>query len=307
MSHLEAVSAFVEGAPPGELSDVIAGTHDPLFAFQDVMELIFIGADIKSLTVSEPELVDQLAPAFQKYNEEQFATVKLPGSSQPVVISSHNSLGDGRYYDVESSSSFAFDHATQTASAVQSHVIEGEQADLVGHSGDKTENLTSGNRKSTLKSLGNYVNEHYPNAAFGVYPIESDSKIAAVIVANKYSPNNFWNGRWRSLYIFDPSSGSLEGSIKVDVHYYEDGNVRLLTDKPVTASIPSGTGAGIAKEISTAERKYQEELNKGFVSLSEGAFKGLRRQLPVTRQKIEWDKVTGYRLGQDIGGGSSRR
>ena len=83
--------------------------------------------------------------------------------------------------------------------------------------------------------------------------------------------------------------------------------MRLLTDKPVTASIPSGTGAGIAKEISTAERKYQEELNKGFVSLSEGAFKGLRRQLPVTRQKIEWDKVTGYRLGQDIGGGSSRR
>lgn len=40
--------------------------------------------DIKSLTVSEPGLVDQLAPAFEKYNEEQFATVKLPGSSQPV-------------------------------------------------------------------------------------------------------------------------------------------------------------------------------------------------------------------------------
>lgn len=83
--------------------------------------------------------------------------------------------------------------------------------------------------------------------------------------------------------------------------------MRLLTNKPVTASIPSGTGAGITKEVSAAEKKYQEELNKGFVSLSEGAFKGLRRQLPVTRQKIEWDKVTGYRLGQDIGGGSSTR
>lgn len=115
------------------------------------------------------------------------------------------------------------------------------------------------------------------------------------------------NGRWRSLYIFDPASGDLEGSIKVDVHYYEDGNVRLLTNKPISASIPSGSGAGIAKEISTSEKKYQEELNKGFVSLSEGAFKGLRRQLPVTRQKIEWDKVTGYRLGQDIGGGASKR
>lgn len=47
-------------------------------------------------------------------------------------------------------------------------------------------------RKSTLKSLGTYVKEHFPNASFGVYPTESDSKVAIVIVANKYSPNNFW-------------------------------------------------------------------------------------------------------------------
>ncbi|OIW24905.1 F-actin capping protein, alpha subunit [Coniochaeta ligniaria NRRL 30616] len=266
------LSSFVEGAPPGELTDVIA--------------------DIKALTISTPSAVKDLGPAFQKYNEEQFVTVKLPGSSQQVIISSHSSLGDGRYYDVESSSSFAFDHTTQKASAVQSHVVEGSQADLV---------------KSTLKSISTYVKEHFPNAASGVYPIEDDSKIAIVIVSNKYSPNNFWNGRWRSLYIFDPSTSALEGSVKVDVHYYEDGNVRLLTNKPVAATVSSGTGAGIAKEIAAAERKYQEELNRGFTNLSEGAFKGLRRQLPVTRQKIEWDKVASYRLGQDIGGGSSRR
>jgi capping protein alpha len=122
------------------------------------------------------------------------------------------------------------------------------------------------------------------------------------ILCRLWTDINLRNGRWRSLYIFDPSSGSLEGSIKVDVHYYEDGNVRLITNKSVSSSVSSGTGAGIAKEISAGERKYQDELNKGFVSLSEGAFKGLRRQLPVTRQKIEWDKVTSYRLGQDIGG-----
>lgn len=55
--------------------------------------------------------------------------------------------------------------------------------------------LTRGLRsKSTLKALGPYVKEHYPNAAHGVYPIENDSRIAVVIVANKYSPNNFWYG-----------------------------------------------------------------------------------------------------------------
>jgi len=262
----------VEGAPPGELADVIA--------------------DIKALTVSSPNLITQLGPAFEKYNEEQFATVKLPGGSQHVLVSSHNSLGGGRYYDVESSSSFAFDHSTQKASGVQSHVLESSHLDLV---------------KSLLKSLSTHVQEHYPTASYGVYPIEGDSKLAIVLVANKYSPNNFWNGRWRSLYIFSPSSSSLIGSMKVDVHYYEDGNVRLLTNKPVSLSLSSSSASTTVREIAIAEKKYQEELNKGFGNLSEGAFKGLRRQLPITRQKVEWDKIAGYRLGQDIGGGSSRR
>lgn len=62
---------------------------------------------------NEPEIVEQLEPAFERYNEEQFVTVKLPGSSQQVIVSAHSALGAGRYYDVESSSSFAFDHLTQ--------------------------------------------------------------------------------------------------------------------------------------------------------------------------------------------------
>lgn len=43
-----------------------------------------------------------------------------------------------------------------------------------------------------MKALGTYVGEHFPNAAYGAFPTESDSKIAIAIVANKYSPNNFW-------------------------------------------------------------------------------------------------------------------
>jgi len=49
-------------------------------------------------------------------------------------------------------------------------------------------------RKSILKGLSTYVNEHFTNAAYGAYPIENGSRIAIIIVANKYSPNNFWYG-----------------------------------------------------------------------------------------------------------------
>ena len=58
------------------------------------------------------------------------------------------------------------------------------------------------------------------------------------------------------------------------------------------------------RKIASAEKAYQVELNRGFVEMNEGAFKGLRRQLPVTRQKVEWEKVGGYRLGSDLRGES---
>ncbi|RQM05963.1 hypothetical protein DH86_00002516 [Scytalidium sp. 3C] len=196
-SQLETVSAFVEGAPPGE-----------------------------ALTIDTPNLVSQLGPAFEKYNEEQLTTVKLPGSSQ-----------------------------------YSAHTILLEKEDI------------------TMLRV---------------------RRVLSSITRNR-------NGRWRSQYVFDTSSSSLTGSIKVDVHYYEDGNVRLLSTKPVSTSVSSASATTIVREIATVEKKYQEEINKGFTNLSEGAFKGLRRQLPVTRQKIEWDRIAGYRLGQDIGGGSSRR
>jgi len=82
------------------------------------------------------------------------------------------------------------------------------------------------------------------------------------------------------------------------VHYYEDGNVRLITNKPVvsTALSPSASATEIMRSMAGIERKYQEELNRAFGSLSEGAFKGLRRQLPVTRQKVEWEKIGSYRV-----------
>ena len=79
------------------------------------------------------------------------------------------------------------------------------------------------------------------------------------------------------------------------MHYYEDGNVRMSTSKSVEVASASGADA-VVREIAKAENKFQEELNRAFVQLAEGSFKGLRRQLPVTRQRVEWEKIGGYRV-----------
>ncbi|RAK90263.1 subunits of heterodimeric actin filament capping protein Capz [Aspergillus costaricaensis CBS 115574] len=268
-STTELASSFIEGAPPGELADVVA--------------------DVKALTSDGPDIIPSLAPAFERYNETQLATVKLPGASQEVLISEYNKLEGNRYFDVESQTSFEVDHVTQEASAAQSYVLESQNADLI---------------KSLLKSLSAHATEHYRTCSYGVYPIEDDTAVAIVLVANRYSPNNFWNGRFRAIYTLpvNSSSTTISGQIKVDVHYYEDGNVALNTNKPVNLSVQSVDASAIISRIAAAERDYQEELNRAFVSTAEGVFKGLRRQLPITRQKVEWEKVGGYRLGQDIAG-----
>lgn len=167
----------------------------------------------------------------------------------------------------------------QTASNAQQHPLESSNADLI---------------RSIQKSFSKTAAEHFPQSTIGVYPSSSDDGVAILLVANKYSPQNFWNGRWRSTYTLTPSGG-LSGSIRVDVHYYEDGNVRMSTSKSV--DVPNASGAdAVVREIAKSENKFQEELNRAFVQLAEGSFKGLRRQLPVTRQRVEWEKIGGYRV-----------
>ncbi|EME89396.1 uncharacterized protein MYCFIDRAFT_201917 [Pseudocercospora fijiensis CIRAD86] len=265
------VASFIESAPPGELADVVN--------------------DIKALASSQPNLLKSLDSAFKKYNEGQYTTAKLPGSSDSVIVSEHNVLAGGRYFDSATQTSFAFDHASQKASGAQQHPLESSHADLV---------------RSLLKAFQVAAAEHFPSYSIGVYPVDNDSTVALVLVANKYSPQNFWNGRWRSTYLLNPSSNSLSGTVKADVHYYEDGNVRMSTSKKLELGSGTGNAESVVREIAKAENKFQEELNRAFVTLAEGSFKSLRRQLPVTRQRVEWEKIGGYRLGQDIGGGRSR-
>ena len=208
-------------------------------------------------------------------------------------------MGNERYFDTASQTSFEVDHASQVrqiaavrteehgsdllqrASGAQQHPLDSQKADLI---------------RSLQKSFSNATSEHFPSSTIGIYPVESDSAVALLLVANKYSPQNFWNGRWRSTYILNPSSNSVTGTIKVDVHYYEDGNVRMSTSKKLEISSGTGSADAIVREIAKAENKYQEQLNSAFTALAEGSFKGLRRQLPVTRQRVEWEKIGGYRV-----------
>ncbi|PWN53002.1 subunits of heterodimeric actin filament capping protein Capz [Violaceomyces palustris] len=139
-------------------------------------------------------------------------------------------------------------------------------------------------------------------------PVEKDYKFVTNIVGNRYNLSNFWSGRWRSSYTYDPKLSTLTCSIQVQVHYFENGNVQLNTSKPCAVTLPSPSAEADPKDLAKAlaklvekhENEYQKALERSYDELSEKAFKALRRLLPVTRQKIDWDKVMNYKLGSEL-------
>jgi hypothetical protein len=119
------------------------------------------------------------------------------------------------------------------------------------------------------------------------------------------------SGRWRSKYVIDLSENTISGKILVNIHYYEQGNVgrpfmettfqveliaewqvQLATAHDVSLALPIAvvTSSPIAL-IEDEEGNYQTSLNTTYHEMGEKTFKGLRRALPLTRQKLDWDKV----------------
>lgn len=149
-----------------------------------------------------------------------------------------------------------------------------------------------------VELLETYGNDHYPSTfAYTVIP-KSASEVYVVLIGQRLNNENYYTGQWNSTYVI--KDGSIKGDIKVDIHYYEDGNVRLNFDELVSDSV-SASGKSIVKFINDSENKITLKIVDNFNELNQKYFKNLRRLLPVTRAKIHWGNAIGnYRLGSDV-------
>lgn len=83
----------------------------------------------------------------------------------------------------------------------------------------------------------------------------------------------------------------MNGVVKINNHYFEEGNIQFNLSKNFgPLALEAADGPNIVKAIKKAETDYQaaiEEVLEG--GLKDGLFKRMRRVLPVTGTKFNWE------------------
>ena len=263
-------SEFILHAPPGEFNEVL----------HDIRELL--GND---------DILTGASSAFSQYNKEQMTQVTVEGSDLAVLITEHNDLGGGRFCDPRSKQSFKFDHVRKEASDYQPWEPEATLEAL---------------RSAVELEVTEYCKKHFAKGAS--LTMSRGQTVICCIEAHDYQPHNSWNGRWRSEWILKVSGDQAEvsGDLKLQVHYYEEGNVQLVSSKDVKETLGVKSEKEMARElvslVAEAEKVYQTGVTENYQNMSDNTFKTLRRALPVTRTKFDWNRVTQYTIGKELKG-----
>jgi len=259
---------FLLNSPPGEFMEVVT--------------------DVRALLPNESMINESAPRTFREYNTEQMIQVESPGNSHKVLITKYGEVSDGEYLDPKGNQVITYDHIKQE--------VTGKRA-----ISDELDSSLEPLRQAFEKHTFTYANDHYPHGAATVYG--KDGQIIVCISSARFNPQNFWNGRWRSVWTF--ANGELTGHFKIVVHYYEDGNVQLNTDTTQKTTIsetgnPDAVASAPLKAIAKVEAQYQSSLEASYATMGETTFKALRRALPIFRTKIDWVKIKNYKVANDM-------
>ncbi|PIA15349.1 capping protein muscle Z-line, alpha 1 [Coemansia reversa NRRL 1564] len=257
-------------SPPGEVDDVFN--------------------DIRGIVNDDGALQEHIEPVLAESNMQQFLIVDVPERQSKVLITPYNKVGETQYLDPRTRTVFTFDHLHRIGSEAQE--------------AEETEDPTNLSLQEALqKELDKYILAHYGAGVGNVF--FDEGRMITCIVSNRFSPTNFWNGSWRAVWSYDPITGELNGSAKVRVHYFEDGNVQLDTQTDFAVDVTKEldddiTARRVVKFIRNYEADFQQSIGDGYRQLAEKTFKGLRRTLPVTRTKMDWEKIANYKIGGEL-------
>lgn len=158
-------------------------------------------------------------------------------------------------------------------------------------------------------ALSKYVSSQFlsKDSASGVFVV-SENQLTARIVGVRANLRSMWSGRWGSdwsITLTESGTCTIIGSVSIICHYFEDGNVQMNTKKKVpskTFKFTSGKNFAdlLSAHIQTTETELASGLGAMYYTMSAVTFKALRRTLPITRTKMDWN-VNAHKVAKSVG------
>lgn len=268
-------------------------------------EIQYVAKDVRSVLMDEHIYSMATAEAFPIHNKSHMISLEMPNQSGQVIVTEFSELDGTHYLDPRTAQVATVNHVKQVCTAVR------PAAD------DELASIYVEEYRNVLDvELSKYVEEAYPKGQCSVYctagkDVEeegSNFELTAVISVAKYSPQNFCNGCWRSVWKIEFKDNlqtvELSGKIGVIAHYFEEGNVQLDTcfeckDSTVLQA-PEECASAITNIIHQHESEYLGSLEESYSKLSDTTFKDLRRKLPVTRTLFPWHNTLQLSLTRDL-------
>lgn len=214
---------------------------------------------------------------------------------------------DGRKLTLNLADKTASDKAVEQETDKDDEAVEQEaKSPKLETEETTTEDSVDEFAKELKAQLQSYLQEFYPQNGHFSLVKQQESTYKLHILARKLNHQNYWGVEWHSQWTFTPNE-LCSGGASLTAHYFEDGNVQLKAEKNLHGSISFAKPADLVQKIRDFEDALQLQLNDSYQQLGDVSFKRLRRQLPVTRQKMDWAKCATYKLKTELENNWKRR
>ncbi|XP_053319751.1 F-actin-capping protein subunit alpha-2-like [Spea bombifrons] len=269
--RIQAALNLLMQAPPGEFNNVFS--------------------DIRVLFNDDVALYKEVKRLCDKYNKDNIIPIHLNGHH--VLITRHNEVKKNRFFDPHSRLMFTFNHFTKKASDFKPVLV-----------GSKQEAEHERWRHAFQESLDDYVKNHYPSGVCNVYcnTLLRKRGIVVCIEAHDHNTSAFWNGLWTSEWTLPLSlpTTKVAGCIKLQANYYEGGSIHLSTchtfEETLCLNGIKEAANRLVEIVKKSDNTIQAALIEEYNSFSHTSLKAMRRQLPVTRSTLDWNKILASRI-----------
>lgn len=139
-------------------------------------------------------------------------------------------------------------------------------------------------------------------SAYGAYL--KDDQIVVVMRSSSVSLKNYRTGCAIGKYVI-ASDGTYKGRLETTEHFFENGNsmchYAAETKGRMRAADPIKFADEFVDSVAMFEEQYFEALSQGLEKIGEEGLSKLRRKLPVTATKVNWE------LELSTGGGMAKK